>query len=205
MEIISTLESYVIFYEDLKQIIHIRGELTLLRNLRPDIYVTDILKITPLFLEKIGIKGIICDLDNTIIGWDQDDLNEEIIKWFDILKQGDFQICLLSNGLHKRVNTIAEALGVDAIPAALKPRRKSFLKAMDKLQMVKEDIVVIGDQLFTDIWGGKRIGLRTILVRPLREKELYWTRFIRQIEKRVVSHMNLNEILPGIDSKDELK
>ncbi|MCK4259768.1 MAG: YqeG family HAD IIIA-type phosphatase [Halanaerobiales bacterium] len=175
----------------------------MLRNLRPDKYITDILKLTPSILKKMGIKGIVCDLDNTIIPWDQDDLDEEMIKWFASLKESDLHICLLSNSLHGRVNGIAKILGVDAIPAALKPRRKAFKKAMDMLQLFEGEIVVVGDQLFTDILGGNRIGFKTILVKPLAEKEFFWTCFVRRIEKWVLLHMKRKGILFEIDLEDE--
>lgn len=161
----------------------LRGEFTLLKHLCPDLYLNTVIEINLEMLKDHGIKGIICDLDNTIVPWDSEILSEEIITWFNMLKQADFRICLLSNSLFARVNSIAQILEIDAIPAAIKPRKTAFSKAVNMLQLSSEEIVVIGDQLFTDILGGKRFGLKTILVKPLSEKELFWTKFIRRMEK----------------------
>lgn len=156
------------------------------RYLSPDFYIDEIRKIRPEELEKWGVKGVICDLDNTIIPWGEETLSEEIIEWIACLKAAGYRLCLVSNSLHTRVNGIAAILDVDAVPAAAKPRKKAFLKAIAKLQLDPTAVVVIGDQLFTDIFGGKRLGLKTVLVKPMSSEELLWTRMMRKLEKKIL-------------------
>lgn len=175
-----------------------------LRWILPDYYQLNILEIEPEHLKKIGIRGIICDLDNTIIPWDQEVLQEEMIDWFLRLKRAGFQICLLSNSLHGRVSKVAESLDIEAIPAAIKPRKGGFKRAVHKLGLSRNEIVVIGDQIFTDVLGGKRMGLLTILVKPMAEKELLWTKFIRRLERHVLRQMTKKGILTGMTENDEL-
>lgn len=169
----------------------------LFRLLTPDIYIEEICKITPAQLTEMGIRGVICDLDNTIIPWDQEILSDEVAAWFADLKAAGLRLCLLSNSLHARVNLIAGRLDIDAVPAAVKPRKRAFLKALDKLGLTHEEVIVIGDQIFTDIYGGKRLGLKTILVKPMSSKELLWTRFMRRLERRVLSRV--------VDKKKSIK
>lgn len=161
----------------------------LFRLLTPDMYIEEICKLTPTQLKEMGIRGVICDLDNTIIPWDQEVLSNEVAEWFEELKAAGLRLCLLSNSLHARVNQIAGRLGIDAVPAAVKPRKKAFRKALDKLGLAHEEVIVIGDQIFTDIYGGKRLGLKAILVKPMSSKELLWTRFMRRLERRVLRNV----------------
>lgn len=158
-----------------------------LQNLSPDFIKPDILSIDPAELLKLGFRGIILDLDNTIVPWNEEVIEAPVMQWVNSMKEAGFRICLLSNSLYARVNGIAGTLQVDAVPAGIKPRKKAFKKAMHKLQLTPEEIVVIGDQIFTDILGGKRVGLKTILVEPIDRKELIWTRFFRRVEKLILA------------------
>lgn len=159
------------------------------KYLCPDLYMANILDVTPEMLQRMGIQGVICDMDNTIIPWDDDELAPEIVSWFESLKAAGFRLCLLSNGMQKRVSAIAHKLDIDGIPMAVKPRKIAFLKALDKLQVRQDEVVVIGDQVFTDILGGKRLGLKTILVKPMGKKELFWTLLIRRLERLVLRRL----------------
>lgn len=159
------------------------------KYLCPDLYMANILDVTPEMLQMMGIQGVICDMDNTIIPWDDDVLAPEIVIWFESLKAAGLRLCLLSNGLQKRVSAIAQKLDIDGIPMAVKPRKIAFLKALDKLQVRQDEVVVIGDQVFTDILGGKRLGLKTILVKPMGKKELFWTLLIRRLERLVLRRL----------------
>ena len=159
------------------------------KYLCPDLYIPRVLQIRPEMLEKMGIRGVICDMDNTIIPWDEDVLTEDILLWFESLKSAGLRICLLSNGLQSRVHKIAQILEIDGIPVAVKPRKVAFHKALEKLSVEKEEVVVIGDQIFTDILGGNRLGLKTILVQPLGEKEFFWTLLVRHLERLVLRRL----------------
>ncbi|HHU33147.1 MAG TPA: YqeG family HAD IIIA-type phosphatase [Clostridia bacterium] len=154
--------------------------------LKPDLYVDSILDIPIDLLVESKIKGLIVDLDNTITEWNSPELKKEIFEWFAHLKIKQINACIASNNSHSRVSHIGQYLGIPAISKAGKPRRRSFLQAMKLLNTLPESTAVIGDQLFTDILGGKRLGLYTILVKPLNPREFIGTRLMRQLEKIVL-------------------
>ncbi len=153
--------------------------------LKPDLWVEDITKIKLEDLEDLQVKGIICDLDNTLVSWGDDYINPKIKRWLLKLKQEGYKICLVSNTFSSRIDDIASLLDLSFISRALKPVKWSYLKAADRLSLSLEEIVVIGDQLFTDVLGGNRSGMNTILVDPLGSRELLFTRLIRRVEDRI--------------------
>jgi len=142
-------------------------------------------------LVKLKIKGLIIDVDNTITEWNSPELKQEVYDWFSQLKARNIRACIASNNSQARVIGIAKSLGIPAISKAGKPRRRSFLQAMQAINTLPEATAVIGDQLFTDILGGKRLGLYTILVKPINSKEFVGTRLMRQLEKIVLKKCNL--------------
>jgi len=129
------------------------------------------------------VKGIIVDIDNTIAPYNQKVLKPEIKKWFFNLEKRGFKICLVSNSLKERVDFFSSRLEIPAVDKAIKPSKRGFLKAVNILNISKENIIVIGDQIFTDIWGGNRAGLKTILVNPMDKNEFIFTKFMRLLEK----------------------
>ncbi len=139
-------------------------------------------------LKARGIKGIIFDLDNTIIPRDQNTISIDIYNWILELKKQNFKLCIVSNNRRQnRVSFLAEKLGILYIYKAAKPRRKAFCKGMQLLGTDVNTTAVIGDQVFTDVIGGNRLGLFTILVVPLPGKEFWGTYFFnRQLEKLVL-------------------
>ncbi len=137
-------------------------------------------------LRQLGIKGIIFDLDNTIIPWDSQQMSPEIIKLLEDLITEGFQICLLSNNMGERVKSIAAIFGIPFISRAYKPAKSGFRHAVTAIGLPLNQVAVVGDQLFTDILGGNRIGLVTIWVRPLSAQEFIGTKITRRFEKLAV-------------------
>jgi len=150
--------------------------------LKPDYYYDNIFDIDLNKLKSAGIKGIICDIDNTIVPYDQKVVTEEVSNWFFKLHRKNFAVCLISNGFERRVKYFRQKLNIPAIGQAVKPRKKAFIKALDILEVNKEKVIVIGDQIFTDIWGGNRMELKTILVNPLVERDFILTKVLRILE-----------------------
>ncbi len=145
-------------------------------------------------LQCLGIRGIIFDLDNTIIPWDQQEMSPEIIQWLQTLLNQGFHLCLVSNNMGTRVQGIAAILGIPCISKAYKPTNAGFLKAMGKMELSTKEVAVVGDQLFTDILGGNRLGLYTIWVKPLSTQEFIGTKITRRVEKltvRLLRHKGL--------------
>lgn len=158
----------------------------MLKLLQPDLYVRSLRDIPLPALKARGICGLIIDLDNTVIEWGRATLNRDIYRWFLELKKQDLKACLVSNNRDVRVQKIAAYLGIPGISRAGKPRRRAFYKAMAVMKTEINNTAVIGDQVFTDVLGGNRSGLFTILVVPLSRKEFIGTRLVRYLEKIVL-------------------
>lgn len=132
-----------------------------------------------------GYKGLMYDIDNTLVPFDVEHPTEEIIKLFERLQKKGFKLCLVSNNSKARVTRFNEKLKVFAVPKALKPFRRSLLKAMKLMGTTTHNSVFIGDQMFTDVWGGNRVGVKTILVKPIAVKEQFITKIKRNTEKKI--------------------
>lgn len=153
------------------------------KGLQPDIFVKSIFTLDINWLKERGIKGVLLDIDNTLVTNKQkipDDKVVELIKFF---QENGIQSAIVSNATKRRVDVFNEKLGLYARYRAFKPSDRGFLKAMCKLRLIPEETAVIGDQLFTDIRGGNRLGLTTILVEPLDVNEPVLVRVKRILEK----------------------
>ncbi|MEG6510853.1 YqeG family HAD IIIA-type phosphatase [Desulforamulus ruminis] len=161
----------------------------MLSKLYPKAYVTSLFDIDPEKLKQRGIKAILFDIDNTLIPWDRKNMDPEIDRWFrDLCRQG-FKICFVSNNNQTRVEALSCSLEVPGVHKAAKPRRKGLRKALSLLGTEVGETALVGDQVFTDVLAGNRLGLYTILVRPLAGKEFIGTRINRQLEKLVLRRM----------------
>lgn len=137
-------------------------------------------------LYTFGIRGIIFDLDNTLTEWNNPELSLETISWLEGAKKMGFSMCFVSNNSDVRVREVADLVQIPFVARAGKPRRRSFRRAMELMQTKPENTAVVGDQIFTDILGGNRLGLFTVLVFPISKKEFIGTRLVRLIEKIVL-------------------
>lgn len=158
----------------------------ILRYFFPCLFVETIGDIDLAKLRKLGIRGLIVDLDNTLVAWDTFDLPESIIRWVERAKEEGFAICIVSNALEGRVTYFSKRLSVPGISKAQKPRRGAFRMALETLGLRRNEVAVIGDQVFTDVLGGNRLGLYTILVRPISGREFFTTRLGRFFERLIL-------------------
>jgi uncharacterized protein len=136
-------------------------------------------------LRAQGIRGMILDLDNTIVPWGERQAPQELVRWIGDAHAMGLRLCIVSNNWGRRVDRLAAAIGLPCVPGALKPRRAAFRRALHLMGTTPESTVLIGDQLFTDILGGNRLGLYTILVHPQSRREFVLTRFVRFFERAV--------------------
>ncbi|PWV98421.1 hypothetical protein DFQ01_11856 [Paenibacillus cellulosilyticus] len=135
-------------------------------------------------LARRGIKGIITDLDNTLVGAKEPHATPRLIEWLDKLHKHGFKIVIVSNNNNVRVSRFADPLGIPYVPLARKPSNKAFRKAFEILGLREDQTAVIGDQMMTDVLGGNRLGLYTILVLPIAPKdEGVMTRVNRLMER----------------------
>lgn len=164
----------------------------MLQHLRPQRYVNSAFDIDGAELAAQGIRGVISDLDNTLVEWNSMQTTPRLLEWLQQMRDTGLSVCLVSNGTRRRVEPMAETLGLPAIHAAGKPRRRPFREAMRLLGTRPEETVVIGDQIFTDVFGGNRLGLYTILVRPVAPREFFGTTLVRAAERWVLYRLGLD-------------
>ncbi|MEN6347975.1 MAG: YqeG family HAD IIIA-type phosphatase [Syntrophomonas sp.] len=154
----------------------------MLEILYPQIYVDSLKEIPLEYLKNTKIRAFIFDLDNTITEWNSNIITREITEWFLKIKEEGFKACILSNNGEQRVVEVAGSLGIPYIHRAQKPRVKAFKKALLLMGTDARETAVVGDQVFTDVLGGNRAGLYTILVVPINRREFMGTKISRAME-----------------------
>ncbi|NBJ14963.1 MAG: YqeG family HAD IIIA-type phosphatase [Dehalobacter sp. 4CP] len=154
--------------------------------LRPDFQYEMLQDIQAEDLQANGIKGLILDLDNTITPWNDRTLTEDVIAWFKKMNDAGIKACIVSNNRGpERVSAVADVLEILYVYRAKKPQKKAFLRGIRVLDIPESEVAVIGDQLFTDVFGGNKFGLKTILVSPIAQKEFPGTKVLRFMERLV--------------------
>jgi len=169
----------------------------LLSFLCPDKCVDKVTDVSLTELSESGIRVIFVDLDNTLTAWGSSKVSEPVKQWIESAKKLGFQVVIVSNaGLRKRVNQVANALGIVGIAAAGKPRRFVFRRYLEWKGLKSHQAIMIGDQLFTDILGAKRAGMKAILVEPLTERRFITGRIQRPLELLALKFLRRFGLLP---------
>lgn len=138
-------------------------------SLFPDGFYNSVLDIRPKDLTDRGIRLLLADLDNTLVPYKVPSPSPEVAAWKQELEQGGVTLFLLSNSRKPgRPQNFAGELGIPVLGHAGKPKRGGFLKAMEQMGVTPAQTAIVGDQIFTDILGGNRSGVTTLLVRPIR-------------------------------------
>lgn len=160
----------------------------------PNIYYSNVNEIKIGFLIKNKIKALILDVDNTLIDRNKN-LSKEIIEWSNELQGQGIKMYILSNTNKKeKVRAVAEKLSIPYEMFAKKPFKKGFLKIQKILNIKPENIAVVGDQLFTDIIGGNRCNMFTILVDPVDKKDYWYTAWKRPLENKLKQKLKKGEL-----------
>lgn len=148
----------------------------------PDRYLDDIYMITPELLASEGIRAVLLDIDNTLVTYDDPEPTEAVLAWLASLEKNGISAAFISNNGKERVERFNASLGFFASWDSKKPSGKYYLAAMKHLGTNKSNTAVIGDQIFTDVWSAKRLGLRAYLVKPIKDKLTPLFRFKRALE-----------------------
>lgn len=130
-----------------------------------------------------GFRGLIVDLDNTLMGFRQTELEADHLEWVQEAHGRGFRMVMVSNNFTDRVTGIARQLNIACVPNALKPLPFGVMRAVRMLGLPRRQIAVVGDQLFTDVLSGKLCGLYTILTEPIEAKDFPVTRIFRFFER----------------------
>ncbi|MGQ9472857.1 MAG: YqeG family HAD IIIA-type phosphatase [Candidatus Caldatribacteriaceae bacterium] len=155
----------------------------------PDLYVNELSEISLQSLWRQNIRGLILDLDNTLVAWNQYELSPQVLSWIHKAKEMGFLVFIVSNALEDRVQHFSHVLDIPGISKAQKPRRSALRNAISQMNLLYEEVAVVGDQVLTDVLGGNRLGAYTILVRPLSSNEFFFTRLVRVFEKFILRRL----------------
>lgn len=136
-------------------------------------------------LYKKGCRGVIFDIDNTLVPHGAP-ADERAVQLFARLRETGFRTVLLSNNKEPRVKSFADSVGSLYVYKAGKPGGKGYAKAMADMGTVPENTLFVGDQLFTDVWGAKKMGIVTYLVKPIHPKEEIQIVLKRRLERIVL-------------------
>lgn len=162
-------------------------------NIYPKGYFTKVEDITINYLLENKIKVLILDVDNTLIDYYQN-LTEDVIQWAKNLKGQGMKLYILSNTNNKeKVEKVANKLEIPYKNFAMKPLKKGFLQVQKEVNEEFEKIAVVGDQLFTDILGGNRCHMHTILIDPINPKDYWYTAWKRPIENKIKNKLKTEE------------
>lgn len=154
--------------------------------LHPKLYLDSVKEINIELLKKYNLKGIILDVDNTLIDYDKN-MPEGIEEWANKLKKFGILLCIVSNSNQKvKVEKIAKQLNIPYVFFAKKPLKCGFKKAKSILNLENEQICVVGDQILTDILGANRSHMFSILVKPISQKDIWITKIKRPIENKII-------------------
>ncbi len=155
-------------------------------NYKPTWMVEAIYQITPAQLKNLGIKAVLTDLDNTLIAWNNPDGTEELLTWILEMKNAGIPVVVVSNNNSKRVARAIEKFDLLYVARAMKPLARGINIAKKQLDLADDEIVMVGDQIMTDIRGANRAGIRSILlVKPIIATDSWKTQFNRFWEKEL--------------------
>ncbi len=157
----------------------------MLEKLYPGEYLDSAYQIDFKKLYSEGYRGVIFDIDNTLVphGAPSDERSGALFRKLHMI---GWKTLVLSNNKEPRVKMFADAAGTDYIYKAGKPGRQGYLDAMKQMGTGLSDTLFVGDQIFTDIWGANRVGIRTILVKPIHPKEEIQIVLKRYLERIVL-------------------
>lgn len=160
----------------------------------PDYMFNRFEEITPAFLTALGVRCLLCDIDNTLVTYDDVLPTESVLRWLSSLKEADILVILLSNNKHERVLRFAEGLDLAWVAKAGKPLIKKARKALKEAGIPPKRTAVLGDQLFTDVWVGKFLGAAaTLTVSPIRDKKSLFVRGKRFLERPFIAFYKRRE------------
>ena len=140
-------------------------------------------EITPEFLNKNDIKGLLLDLDNTLTTHNNPTPPQTSLDWLDEMKNAGIKLMIVSNNSAERVTPFAEALGLHFVPKGKKPLTFGYTQAIKELGLPKKNVAAVGDQIFTDILGSNLKGIRSCFVFPIEPETSLPFRFKRVCEK----------------------
>ena len=162
-------------------------------NFVPEYYFNTFEEASADFLNSIGVKGIVLDIDNTLEPYEHPKAGAHVIKWLDELKASGIKTAIVSNNNEDRVRVFNEDFNMPAYSRGGKPFKKNVLKAIGDMEIKKYEAILMGDQIFTDVWAAHNAGIPAILVPPINDKKDLLTRFKRFLETFILAEYSKRE------------
>ena len=154
-----------------------------MKYFKPDLILDRVFDLNAEKLKKMGINAVIFDIDNTLAYNAEPSPDQKVTAFLDSLQKEGFQIALVSNNNKTRVTTYNQNLQLPYMYRACKPLKFRLNKILKAFGVKRREACMVGDQLFTDVWVGKRMGMFTVLVKPFDDREERFIRFKRKIER----------------------
>ena len=162
-------------------------------SLMPDYYFEKFSDASAEFLSSIGVKGIVLDVDNTLEPYENPEPSEAVVRWLSELRQKGISAAIVSNNDGDRISRFNDSLKLPAYFKAKKPFKKNVLRAMADMGTEKGNTILMGDQIFTDVWAARNAGIRAILVTPIKDKTDPFTKFKRFLERPILKKYKSKE------------
>ena len=158
----------------------------MLKHFIPEYIFDTFDQVTPELLLSIGIKGVILDVDNTLEPYENPEPGAHVVAWLKSLSDNGISASIVSNNNKARISRFNASLGLPAYPKAGKPFTKNIFRAISDMGCEKGATLLIGDQVYTDVWAAHNAGIRAILVKPINDKRDLLTKFKRLLEKPII-------------------
>jgi hypothetical protein len=142
-------------------------------NLYPDVILRSVNEITPEWMSRHSLKGLIVDLDNTLAGYRKNEPDVKISSWIKSIRDAGYSIVVLSNASIKRVSAFCDPLNLPYVAGARKPKPDALLRACENIGLRPQQTAMVGDQIFTDVLSANRAGVKSVIVEPLTRNVLF--------------------------------
>ena len=155
-------------------------------TLQPDALFASYSEITSEYLQAKGIKLLFTDVDNTLAPYEIPEPDDAIRSWLDSLKAANIKVVFVSNNKSPRLALFNRTLGLDAYPNSKKPFANALVRVANKEGLPLSACAVLGDQIFTDVWAGKRLGMLSLMVPPIKDKTTLFFKTKRRLERPIL-------------------
>lgn len=160
---------------------------------RPQYTINTIYNLDPKQLKEMGIKAVFSDLDNTLIAWNNPNSAQEMDDLNQKLKAAGIKLVVISNNNAERISKVLDPYGIEFIAKARKPLPTGINEELKKLNLNKDEVMMVGDQLMTDIPAANRAGVKSVLVEPLVKTDKWNTRINRFFEKFIFAFLKMRK------------
>lgn len=157
------------------------------KYIMPKLMLSSFGDVTPELLHSLGRRLVICDIDNTLVTYDDPRPTDELLAWFDEMNSAGITVAFASNNHAERVEEFNRELGFEARADAGKPKTRALLEVMHELGVTSDETALLGDQLLTDACAANRAGIYSIIVPPIKDKTSLFFKAKRLIERPYVA------------------